>query len=90
MPVIDHPVHRLTIGGALYGCHGRAEFKAGYWAPDRTYAPDGMIRTGQALIPHTMSRECRYDMSLTDAKCDGCQHRGSGEAYTQRIIKEAA
>lgn len=70
MPVIDHPVHSLTIGGQLYGCHCRAEFKAGYWATDRTYAPEGMIRTWQAFIPHAMSRECRYDMSLTDAKCD--------------------
>lgn len=28
-------------------------------------------------IPHTMSKDCRYDLSGTDPKCKGCRHRNT-------------
>jgi hypothetical protein len=90
MPVVDHPVHPRTVGGALYGCHNRAPFKASYIAPDRIYdAQPGPLpnsyRSVQTAIPHAMSTDCRYDMSLTDKKCADCIHRGSGEEYDKMI-----
>jgi len=36
-------------------------------------------------LHHAMSDRCRYDMSLGDAKCEGCSHRGKGEAYDAEI-----
>lgn len=85
MPVLDHPVHPLTIGGQHYGCHNRGEFAAGYWAPDREYREDGTWQDAQRFIPHTMSKGCRYDKSLTDSKCAGCKRRGQGEEYVEEI-----
>lgn len=94
MPVLDHEVHPLTIGGERYGCHNRPDLEAGYFAPDgladymddRDTGLDARIKL--AWIPHRMSTECRYDMSLSDSKCAGCTHQGSGEAYDERIRKE--
>ena len=31
-----------------------------------------------------MSMECRYDKSLSDTRCSGCKHAGSGEAYIEQ------
>jgi hypothetical protein len=90
MPVINHPIHPATMGGKRYGCNGRREFKAGYWAPDRTYAPDGSFIRTITFVESATIRDCRYDMSLTDPKCDGCPHRGSGELYADKIRKDAA
>ena len=42
------------------------------------------------FIPNRMSTECRHDMSLVDPRCGDCKHRGSGEAYTQKVRKESA
>lgn len=80
MPVIDTPVHQKTVGGALYGCHNRADFAIGYLAS---------LWSEPEYVAHTMSRECRYDSSLTDAKCEGCKHRGSSEEY-QSDLQAAA
>ena len=88
MPGLDHPVHELTIGGNLYGCHNRLPFVDGYYAPDRDYLPDGRWFDNIKFVKHRMSIECRYDMSLKDAKCLECKHRGSGEEYDQRIRRE--
>ena len=38
-------------------------------------------------LNHAMSDRCRYDMSLTDQNCEGCTHRGKGEAY-DKLIRE--
>lgn len=70
MPVIDHPVHEMTRqkNGAVYGCHNRRPFKSGYLAAG-------------LFIQDNMSRECRYDRSLSDGKCNDCKWRGMGEKY---------
>ena len=87
MPVEDHAVHDKVKHAAdyKYGCHNRKEYDTGYFAPDRIYKPDGTFYIVQKRIPYTMSRECRYDMSLSDSHCEGCQHRGSGEAYNEMV-----
>lgn len=41
-----------------------------------------------ANLSHRMSDRCRYDKSLSDASCDGCLHRGKGEAYDQLIREQ--
>lgn len=91
MPVEEHPVHERTMDtGRPYICRNRPAFADGYWAPDRTRAPDGRFVTSITWIPHCMSTECRYDMSLTDAKCTGCRERGIGEARSERIRREGS
>ena len=94
MPVEQHDVHPSTRidAGYRYGCHNRqrpAE-DAGYWAPDRRHFPDGRWEMTQTQVPYRFSAECRNDVSLTDPHCTGCEHRGTGEAYTEKIRKEAA
>ena len=87
MAVLDHPVHEKVreLAGAKYGCFNRKPYSEGYYAPSRVYKPDGTFYIIQTFIPMVMSRECRYDMSLTDSKCAECKHQGSGEAYNERI-----
>jgi hypothetical protein len=36
-------------------------------------------------VEHVMSKECRYDMSLTDQRCATCLKKGSGEKYSDMI-----
>lgn len=90
MPVEDHEVHekvRITEDKP-YGCHNRDQFADAYYAPNRFFGSDGykpMIKLEAVRIPFTMSRECRYDMSLKDQRCDGCKHRGSGEQYAAKV-----
>lgn len=89
MPVIEHEVHpSVRIGpDHRYGCWNRQPFADWYYAPDRIYRPDGSFGERQVFVPHTLSTECRYDMSLTDWKCTDCAHRGLGETY-DRMIRE--
>jgi hypothetical protein len=86
-PVEDHPVHELVRQKqhARHGCWNRKPFSDGYMAPSRQYAPSGNFTMVKVFIPHKMSTECRYDMSLSDGKCAGCQHKGSGEQYAAKI-----
>lgn len=89
MPVIDHAVHEKVRISAdkPYGCHNR-EMSAGYHAINRFAGTTGhqpIWWLERMRIPHVMSRECRFDMSLKDPRCEGCKHRGSGEAYDARI-----
>ena len=89
MPVIEHAVHdKVRIdANTPYGCHDR-EFSEAYSAPNRRAGTNGYQPTfwlERVRIPHTMSRECRYDMSLQDARCGGCKHRGKGEKYAASI-----
>jgi hypothetical protein len=82
MPVIDHPVHAHGVRDAehRYGCWGRAPFR------------EMVTGSRGQQWPHRMSRECRYDRSLSDSACAGCCHAGSGERYAaeqqQRIKRK--
>lgn len=90
MPVIDHPVHKSTIKDSQhrYGCWNKdRNFKA-YYAPQRFAGSDGykpVFRFEAVRIEHAMSKECRYDMSITDPCCSDCKHRGSGEEYAKQV-----
>jgi hypothetical protein len=85
MPVIDTPVHPLTVGGEIYEACQNKKRVAGYWAPDREYLPDGRWINVQRWIPNEMSKLCRYDMSLSDRKCRGCKQIGLGEKYADDV-----
>lgn len=94
MPVEDHDVHDKTKIGPdhRYGCHNKAGFTEAYRAPHRRHGSNGFIAVFEieaVRIPYTMSRECRYDMSLTDWQCEGCRHRGTGEAYAESVLEKA-
>lgn len=87
MPVADTDPHPLTIRTASspYGCSNGDRGAARYWAPVRIFLPDGSFTLGCKPIEHAMSRECRYDKSLTDPRCSECKHRGSGEAHWAKV-----
>lgn len=88
MAVLDHPVSELVreAPDAKWGCWNRPDkFADGYYAPDRTYRPDGSFRDGHVFIRHVMSHECRNDASMTDRKCEGCRHRGYGGKYAESV-----
>ena len=92
MAVLDHPVHeKVRIGNDhRYGCWNRVGHNDGYYAPTRRYFPDGSFDMVTIFIPHHMSRDCRFDMSLQDPSCQGCQHRGLGELYDSNIRRHGA
>lgn len=77
MPVVNHPTHEHGIRDAdhRYGCFNRKPFKKTVVVEDW----QGVYRW-----PFRMSMECRYDKSLSDTRCSGCKHAGSGEAYTEQ------
>jgi len=90
MPVEDHAVHKKTKFDDThrYGCHNKDRDFTGYQAPNRAAGSNGYSPVWfneRVRIPHVMSRECRFDRSLQDPWCEGCKHRGSGEAYDARI-----
>lgn len=74
MPVIEHPVHKHGVRDAehRYGCWNRPPYHD-------VCTAEGW--RGTATWPNRFSRECRYDRSLTDSACAGCQRAGSGEEY---------
>lgn len=74
MPVVDHPIHEHGVRDSdhRYGCFNRKPFK-------KTVVVENW--KGVYRWPFVMSMECRYDNSLTDSRCAGCKHAGSGEAY---------
>ena len=86
-PVLNHEVHESVRidSTARYGCYNRKPYGNGYFAPERIHRPDGSFYLVQTFIKYQMSRECRFDMSLKDPMCEGCKHRGSGEAYDAAI-----
>lgn len=79
MPVADHATHPKTIMAPdhKYQCHNRPH----------QFRPvcHGSDAYGTQLWPFRNSHECRYDMSLQDKCCTGCQHQGSGEAYSRSV-----
>ena len=89
MPVEDHEVHPLTRQGAdaKYGCWGESKRKPFYWARNvnrRLIPPlDTWI-----MVSDYSSKGCRYDLSLTDPKCNECPRQGDGVAYNQKVRKE--
>ena len=87
MPVLEHEVHEKvrSATGEPYGCSNRGKFRNGYYAPDRDYVKAWPYAEDKKWIPHTMSRTCRYDMSLTDPRCATCVHKGQGEAYSNEV-----
>ncbi|WP_288081853.1 hypothetical protein [Pseudomonas sp.] len=87
MPVVEHPVHQHGVRDAdyRYGCHNRPPFRDTVCVQDG-WNDDGTRRVVE--IPFRMSRECRYDRSLSDSACAGCHRAGSGEAYV--AAQEAA
>lgn len=95
MPVENHAVHESVRIEASepYGCNNRKTFSDIYYAPNRKMGSSGyepIFFYERIRIPHRMSRECRYDMSLMDARCGGCNHRGSGEKYSERVRVQGA
>ena len=88
MPVIEHPVHQHGVRDAehRYGCHNRAPMRE--WCEASSSNP---FKVNAAHWPFRMSRECRYDSSLSDSACAGCMHAGSGERYVaEQTAKGAA
>lgn len=95
MPVEEHEVHSKVKekAGTKYGCFNRHGYMEAYYAPNRKMGSSGyepIFFFERIRVPHTMSRECRYDMSLKDVKCEGCEHRGSGEAYDAKVRAKGA
>ena len=84
MPVLDHEVHESVKhdDSKRYGCHNRKPFAYSYVASD--------WGNKKQIVNFVMSRECRFDMSLRDPWCEGGEHRGSGEAYAERIRKHGS
>ena len=85
MPVVDTPVHEKVREkeGAVYGCWNLPR-------PEKGQQVVGMRqslgdKTWCAIWSYTFSTECRFDMSLKDPKCEGCEWRGSGEAYDAQV-----
>ncbi len=87
MPVEHHPVHPLTIVSERYDACQKKERQGGYWARNVSYkvTPPKDV---WIYVNDNMSKECRYDMSLTDPKCAGCTQQGSGERY-DKIVRSA-
>ncbi len=87
MPGLDYEVHPLTVGSEHYTKCSRKERKSGYWARDvrHNMQPPKDV---WVWVEDTSSRECRYDKSLTDQKCEGCYSRGMGEFYSDEIRRK--
>lgn len=81
MPGLDHDIHpSVRIGKDWrYGCWNRKR-------PNE----DQIVRSlfSGAFWSYIFSTECRFDMSLTDPACEGCEHRGSGEKYDEMIRRK--
>ena len=60
-------------------CHNKT-YAAGYWTTERVINVIHTETTMEAIaslvpkfIPHTMSKDCRYDFKATDPECEGCK-----------------
>lgn len=87
MPVDNHPVHPKTKIGEdfRYGCHDRAPYETGYFAPDRVYKPDGTFHIILRRIPHAMSKLCKYDLWYSDYGCLECRWAG-GQVPSAKVL----
>jgi len=97
MPVLEHATHEKVIQkeGFRYGCHNKPRptdetvyLAPDGWAMDYIGSSDWLGEMGFVEVKHVMSRDCRFDMSLKDAKCEGCLWRGSGEAYDESVRRK--
>jgi hypothetical protein len=81
MPVVEHEVHALTriVGTEPYSCRDRQH---------RPYYRHVDAHGKGSWISHRMSSECRYDKSLSDLRCAGCAHCGSGERYAEMVRRD--
>lgn len=92
MPVLDHEVHDSVIQkeDAKYGCWNK-ERKREDLLVKNGWLFNHLFTEGKQLfteIEDFGSLECRYDKSLLDNKCKGCNRQGSGEKYSE-MIKES-
>lgn len=88
MPVVDAPVHEKVIQkeGFRYGCHNRPRPKARQEVISKFI--NAIHGWSSCVQPYRFSTDCRFDMSLTDPGCEGCEHRGSGEKYAEEIRRK--
>jgi hypothetical protein len=84
VPGLDHAVSAITrrTDADPYLCNGLPR--------ERKLVPvqDGWTEDGRRNIVYYEdfgSVPCRYDMSLSDRRCFGCVHGGTGEQYDQMI-----
>lgn len=91
MPVIEHEVHDKvkSTGKEPYLCKNK-NIQPYYYVSTRDYMYGLTYRMIHTLVHHRMSKECRYDKSLSDARCDDCIHRGSGEDYAEMVRSNGA
>jgi len=87
MPVLEHETHEKVKQkeGFRYGCYNRLRNGSmGYYVPERDITLSG-VKYVATYVENTMSRDCRFDMSLTDQACEGCEWQGMGEKYAEEI-----
>ena len=86
MLVLDHPTHQATShkSDKPYGCTDKA-FASGYYLYQRRYYQNGEYVMQPTFIEHKLSTQCRYDGSMADKRCAGCNHRGNGEDYVKQV-----
>lgn len=96
MPVLEHETHAKVIQkeGFRYGCHDKPRqtdetvyLAPDGWAVDYIGSGDWLGEMGFVEVKHVMSRDCRFDMSLTDPACEECRWQGMGEKYAEEIRK---
>ena len=87
MAGIDHAVHPSTISSERYDMCRESVRKDGYWARDMSHRmqPPKDVWT---WVADRGSKECRYDLSESDPKCEGCKQRGVGRAYDEFVRRE--
>ena len=91
MPGLDHAPSAMTkrTDADPYGCHNGERGKPHLLVLDgyetKSDATGNYAIPRMKLIDFVMSTECRYDMSLSDKRCSGCKHVGSGEAYDKMV-----
>ncbi len=87
MAGLDYPVHPLTVGSEHYTRCQRKERKSGYWARDvrHNMQPPKDV---WVWVEDTSSRVCRYDLSQSDPKCEGCSSVGMGKFYDDEIRRK--
>lgn len=53
-------------------CYNK-EYADGYYTSVREFGEFGTFTHVMTWIPHTMSKDCRYDQMKTDPECKGCK-----------------
>lgn len=87
MPVLDHEVHPLTrqSADARYGCNSDKPRAKSYWAPNRTFFPDGSFEVRAVRVPDVASSHCRnFYMWDADPRCTDCPREKDRE-YAQTM-----